>query len=106
MTLKQIKWGPVLFCGWLVILVSAAIVLPPTNSRVISAMAVPMLVLIWLLMSVVALGSYFYRGWRRVPVVPNRAAYIAWMSIETVFALGALGGIVWFFLTPSWFVKG
>jgi hypothetical protein len=66
-------------------------------------MAVPMLVLmlIWLLMSVVALGSYFYRGWRRVPVVRNRAAYIAWMSIETVFALGTLGGIVWFFLTPS-----
>jgi hypothetical protein len=28
-------------------------------------------------------------------------AYIAWMSIETVFALAAIAGLVWFFVTPS-----
>lgn len=103
MRLKRIKWGPVLFCGWLVILISAAILLPPSDSKIVSATAVPILVLmlIWLLLPVIGLSVYFYRAWRRVTVVPNKAAYIAWMSLETTFALASLGGIVWFFLTPS-----
>ena len=106
MRLKRIKWGPVLSCGWLVILISAAILLPPTHSEIISAMAIPMLALMlfWLLLSVVGLPVYFYRAWRRVAFVPNKAAYIAWMSIETTFALAGLGGIVWFFFSP--FVRG
>lgn len=103
MRLKRIKWGPVLSCGWLVILISAAILLPPSDSKIVSATAVPILVLmlIWLLLSVIGLAVYFYRAWRRVTVVPNKAAYIAWMSLETTFTLAGLGGIVWFFLTPS-----
>ena len=55
----------------------------------------------WFVLSVVALVFYFYRAWRRVGAIPNKAAYIAWMSIETVFALAALAGLVWFFVTPS-----
>jgi hypothetical protein len=104
MKLKRIRWGPVLACGSLAILVSAAILLPPTNSKVISAMTLPIfaLMLIWLLLSMVGLCVYFYRAWRSVAVVPNKAAYIAWMSIETTFALAGLGGILWFFvITPS-----
>jgi hypothetical protein len=103
MRLERMEWGPVLFCGWLVILVSAAMILPPTDSKILSAIALPILVLmlIWLLLSVVALSFYFYRGWRRVAVIPNKTSYIAWMSIETGFALAVLGGIVWFFVTPS-----
>ncbi len=100
MRLKRIKWGFVLFWGWLAILISAAIILPRTETK---AIAFPILVLMvmWFLLSVVALVFYFYRAWRRVGAVPNKAGYIAWMSIETVFALAALAGLVWFFVTPS-----
>lgn len=101
--LKSIRCGPVLFCGWLVILISAAIVLPPIDSRMSSVGAIPILVLtlLWLLLSVIGLSVYFYRGWNRVSLVENKAAYVVWMSIETGFAVGALAGIVWFFVAPS-----
>jgi len=100
MKLKRIKWKLVLFWGWLVILGLAVLILPRAES---SAIAFPILVtmLTWFLLSVIALVFYFYRAWRRVAVVPNKAAYVAWMSIQTMFALAGLGGIVWFFLTPS-----
>jgi hypothetical protein len=75
MKLKWIRWAPVLVCGWLFILISAAILLPPTNAKMISAMAIPILALMlfWLLESVLGLFVYFYRAWRRVGFVPNRA---------------------------------
>lgn len=100
MKLKRIKWGLVLFSGWLVILISAAVILPRPVSN---AIAYPILVVMiaWFLLSVAALVFYFYRAWRRVWEIPNKAAYIVWMSIETVFALAALVGLVWFFVTPS-----
>ncbi|MGB9073367.1 MAG: hypothetical protein WCC22_12065 [Terriglobales bacterium] len=100
MRLKRIKWGLVLFWGWLVILISAAVILPRAESKAI-AFPILVLMLMWFLLSVVALVFYFYRAWRRVGAVPNKAAYIAWMSIETVFALAALAWLVWFFVTPS-----
>jgi hypothetical protein len=93
----------VLFCGWLVILVSAAIILPPAGSKVSSVGATPILVLmfLWLLLSVIALSVYFYRAWRRVGLVENKAAYVVWMSIETGFAVTVIAGLVWFFVAPS-----
>jgi hypothetical protein len=86
MRFQRIRWALVPFWGWLVILGLAAVILPRTESK---AIAFPLLVLmlLWFLLSVVPLVFYFYRAWRRVGAVPNRAAYIAWMSIETVFAL-------------------
>jgi hypothetical protein len=100
MRLKRIKWGVLLFWGWPTILILAAVILPRNESN---AIAFPILVLmcIWFLLSVVALVFYFYRAWRRLSVVPNKAAYIAWMSIEAVFALAVLAGLLWFFVTPS-----
>ena len=83
MRLKRIKWELVLFCGWLVILGLAAIILPRTGSNAI-AFPVLVLMLTWLLLSVVALVFYFYRAWRRVAVVPNKAEYVAWISIHNV----------------------
>jgi hypothetical protein len=100
MRLKQIKRGHVIFWGWLVILGLAAVILPRTGSNPI-AFSVLVLMLTWFLLSLVFLVFYFYRAWRRVGAVPNRGAYIAWMSIETVFALAAVAGLVWFFVTPS-----
>ena len=100
MRLKRIRWALVLFWGWLAILGLAAVILPRTESNLI-AFPVLVLMLLWFLLSVVALVFYFYRAWRRVGAVPNRAAYIAWMSIETVFVSAAIAGLVWFFVTPS-----
>ena len=100
MRLKRIKWGLVLFWGWVVILISAAVILPSIESKAV-AFPILVLMLMWFLLSVVALVFYFYRAWGRVAAIPNKAAYIAWMSIETVFALAALAGLVWFFVTPS-----
>jgi hypothetical protein len=98
---KRIKWGLALFVGWLVILLSAAIILPRTD--VSNAVVYPIILLMamWFLLSVVALFFYFYRAWRRVGAVSNKAAYIAWLSIESMFALAAVAGIVWFLVTPS-----
>ena len=98
--LKQIGWGPILFGGWVIVLLSAAIFLPRDVPNVI---AYPIIVLlaIWFLLSVVALFIYLYRAWRRVGAVSNKAPYIAWLSIESAFALAAVAGIVWFSLTPS-----
>lgn len=100
MRLKRIKWELVLFCGWMVILGLAAIILPRTESNAI-AFSVLALMLTWFLLSVVALILYFYRAWRCVAVVPNKAVHVAWISIQTIFALAGVGGIVWFFLAPS-----
>lgn len=86
--LKPIKWGLVIPGGWLVILVGAAIILPP-GSRPFALKTVPFLVLIvaWLLLTAVALGVYFYRAWQRLPTVPNKAAYIAWLGFQIACTL-------------------
>lgn len=102
-TLKPTRWGAVLFCGWVVILISAAVILPPIDSKMSSVAAIPILVLmfLWLLLSLVALSVYFYRAWNRVSLVDNKKPYVVWMSFETGFAVAALAGIVWFFVAPS-----
>jgi hypothetical protein len=98
--LKQVKWGPILLGGWLIILLWAAIILPRDVSNLVAYPIIALLA-IWFLLSVVMVFVYLYRAWRRVGAVPNKSAYIAWLSIESVFALAAVAGIVWFFVTPS-----
>jgi hypothetical protein len=39
----------------------------------------------------IALATYFNRAWRRASTVPNRTAYIIWMSLESVAGAGLLG---------------
>lgn len=96
---KSVKWGLVIPCGWFVMLIGAAIILPPTNSSLI-AIPILVLMLLWFLLSVVALSMYFYRAWCKVALVPNKATYVAWMSIETAFVLLIVGGVICFFLLP------
>jgi hypothetical protein len=96
----KIKYGLVLFLGWALILGTAAFTLPCTDSNVI-AFAILGLTLVWFVLSVAALFFYFFRAWRRVSAVPNKAAYIAWLSVESAFALVAVAGIMWFFVSPS-----
>jgi len=61
------------------ILLSAATILPRAVPNVI---AYPIIVLmaIWFLLSVIAVFFYFYRAWKRVGGVSNKAAYTAWLS--------------------------
>ena len=82
------------------ILGSAAVILPRTVSNAV-AYPVIRLMAVWFLLSVVALFFYFYGAWKRIGAVSNRVAYIAWLTIESAFALAAVAGIVWSFLTPS-----
>jgi len=89
---RSIKWGLVLSCGWVVILVAAAIILPRFDSMQVSApvltFVVVLVVAVWLCLTTLALFRYFYRRWQRVPLVPNKAAYISWLSFETLAAAG------------------
>lgn len=39
----------------------------------------------------IALATYFNRAWRRVSIVPNRTAYLIWMSLESIAGAGLLG---------------
>jgi len=93
----------VLCCGWFTILVIAAIILPPTDSRTILGKAVPFLVLtaVWLLLTIVALATYFYRAWRRIPLVSSKRTYVAWLTFEAACVLASACGLVWLFV-PSY----
>jgi hypothetical protein len=99
MRFRQVKSALVLFWGWPVILGTAAIIL---TCDVSNAVAYPLILLVvfWFLLSVVALFVYFYRAWKRVGLASNKAAYIVWLSIESMFALAAVV-IVWSLVTPS-----
>jgi general secretion pathway protein G len=103
MKINPIKWKLVLPCGWLVIFVAATIILPPIDSRVSSGSAVLILALtvVWLLLTTIALGVYFYRAWQRVSLVPNKTAHVGWLGFETVCALAMVGGFVWLFVSSG-----
>jgi len=76
-----------------IIFLLTAIFLPRDVSHVV---AYPIIVLlaIWFLLSVVSLFFHLYKAWRRGGAVSNKEAYIAWLSIESAFALAAVAGFV------------
>jgi len=97
MKITSIRWGLVLCCGWFLILVSAAIILPPIDSRAVSGSAVPILAItaVWLLLTLVVLASYFHRAWKRVPMVSNKRTYVAWLIFETACVFASVCSLVW-----------
>ena len=97
MNLMSIKWGLAIPCGWFVILVSAAIFLPSAEA-IRFAPEVLALVIVWLLLTAVALGCYFYGAWKRLPLVPNKRVYAAWLSFQTVCLIAAVGLPIWIFV--------
>jgi general secretion pathway protein G len=106
MNLKSIKWGLAISCGWFIILVGSAVLLPSADSRRFALQTVPLLVLlvVWLLLTVIALGVYFYRAWMRLRTVPNKAAYATWLSFQTVCALASAVALASLFV-PSAFTS-
>lgn len=94
---RSIKWAILIPGGWLVIIAGTAILIPP-DSRRFALTTVPMLALIvaWLLPLVV----YFYRGWLRLPMSPNKAAYAAWLRFQIACTLAVAVMLVGLF-APS-----
>jgi hypothetical protein len=101
MSFKQIKSPLVLFCGWLVILGTVAAIIPHDLPDAVFRPFTLFIVVLFVL-SIVAIFARFYKAWKRVVSVPNKAAYIVWLSFEPTVVVTAIAGIVWFcFLTPS-----
>jgi hypothetical protein len=97
MNLQSIKWGVVIPCGWFVILISAAIFLPSAEA-IGFAPELLAFVIVWLLLTAVALGVYFFRAWKRLPLVPNKGVYAVWLSFQTACAIAAVGLLIWIFV--------
>ena len=80
-----------LVATWIALLVLAAILLPPLDSRVeprpILAKFFVVSTIILSLYTVIVMFVYFDRAWRRAGSVPNRVEYISWLSLETVIFL-------------------
>jgi general secretion pathway protein G len=100
MNIKSIRWGLAIPCGWFVILVGAAMFLPSAESRgfVLRTVSLLALIIVWLLLTAVALSLHFYRAWRRLHSVPNKWAYAVWLTFETTCALALVGTLVWLFV--------
>ena len=104
MKFRRTKPGLVLVCGWLVILITAAIALPANNPYLFSGSTVIILALSlgWLLLTAVALVIYFYRAWRRLGAVQNKCSYSAWLLFEMAACAIVLAGVVAWLLLPKY----
>ena len=98
MTTIRIPWGLLILCGWFFILWSAAVILPPAESRFSARHVLLLLVTAaWLLLTAVRLVLYLYRGWLRFPRMPNKTCYGVWLGLETAGALAGIGWLIWVF---------
>lgn len=85
--------------GWAVLLVGAALALPPMDSHapvspVLTGVIVTCCVAL-ILATLIAVTTYFNRSWRRLGTVPNRAAYVTWLALESIATLGVLAMLMY-----------
>jgi hypothetical protein len=94
MTLSRITLGKIAF-AWALFLWCAGMVLPNLDSHTRAQPVVKAIVAVvytmFLIGTPIALATYFNRAWRRVAAVPNRTAYLIWMSLESIAGAGLLG---------------
>ena len=94
MTLSRVTLGKIALT-WGVFLWCAALVLPNprlhTRAHPVVKAVIVVVYTLYIIGTPIALATYFNRAWRRVSTVPNRTAYIIWMSLETVAGVGLLG---------------
>jgi hypothetical protein len=94
MTLSRVTLGKIAF-GWVIFLWSAAMVLPNLGSHTRAHPFVKAIIAVvytlFLIGTPIALTSYFNRAWRLVATVPNRTAYVIWLSLESIAGAGLLG---------------
>ena len=78
----------IVLAGWASSFVLAAIVLPPLDSHIAPKPAaywsILALVAVLTLCSLIAIPAYLLQQWRRLPTVPNRAAYGIWLGFESM----------------------
>ena len=76
--------------AWAVLLWTAALVLPQLGPQAqahpVVKVVVAVLFVLLLIGTPIALIRYFNGAWRRVDTVPNRVAYVTWLSLETIAA--------------------
>src|SRR5581483_10124465 len=94
MKLARITVGRIAF-GWAIFLWSAAMVLPNLDSHtrvhsVVKAI-IAIVYTVFLIGTPIALATYFNRAWLRIATVPNKTAYVVWMSLESIAGAGLLG---------------
>jgi hypothetical protein len=94
MALPRLTLGKIAL-AWAVLLWTAALVLPQLGPQAqahpIVKSVVAVLFSLLLIGTPVALIRYFNRAWRRVDAVPNRVAYVTWLSLETIAGAGLVG---------------
>jgi hypothetical protein len=94
MALSRVTLGRIAF-AWAVFLWCAGLVLPNLDSHTrahpIVKVVIAVVYIMFFIWTPIALVTYFSRSWRRVAAVPNRTAYVIWMSLETVAGAGLLG---------------
>jgi hypothetical protein len=84
LSLSRVTLGKIVL-AWAIFLWCAAMVLPNLDSHtrvhpVVKAIITVVYVL-YLIGTPIALVIYFKRAWGRVPTVPNKSAYVIWMSL-------------------------
>ena len=98
MLLSRLTLGRVVV-AWLVFLWCAGLVLPSLDSHAQVHPAVKPIVAggfaTLLVGTPIALATYFSRAWRRVGTVPNRTAYVVWLSLESIAGIGVIGILVY-----------
>jgi hypothetical protein len=89
--------------AWAVFLWTVALVLPQLGPRTQAYPAVKAIVAVvfalLLIGTPVALITHFNRAWRRVATVPNRAAYVTWLSLETIAGAAVVGFLAYGVIT-------
>jgi hypothetical protein len=91
--------GHLIWLGWMILLMAAAWLLPPLDSRVKPHPAAVVLVVVGcavgLILTCISLYRYFNDSWRRWRSVPNNTEYVVWLSLETLAAIGVVIAAVW-----------
>lgn len=94
MTLSRVTLGKIAL-GWGIFLWCAAMILPNLDSHTRAHPVVKSIIAVvyalFLIGTPIALATYFNRAWRRAATVPNKTAYLIWMSLESIAGAGLLG---------------
>jgi magnesium-transporting ATPase (P-type) len=82
------------FLGWAVFLMFAAWILPPLDSHLqpqpLTYWCIVAIAAILAIYTAIIVPAYFYKMWRRLPSVPNKASYGLWVGFESLTFIAIL----------------
>jgi len=103
-----VRHRALLFAIWFVFLIFTAVALPPSVSHSHSPSVFQRLLILadalCALVLAVSLGSYFVKGWQRVPLASNKREYGAWLAFETLVGVPFMVGCVLLAFACLWVV--